>query len=160
MFLRILLLLTIVPAVELFLLLQIGSWLGPTSTFLLILITGIVGAALAKREGLGVLTRLQEEMRQGMPPGSRLVEGVLVLVGGLLLITPGVFTDLVGFLLIAPPTRRLAAARAVDALSARFEFHATGLDGAGLGGVPPTPGERHRPAEPHRPFANPFDDLP
>ena len=88
--LRLFLLFTLVPAFELWLLLQIGARLGATQTFLLIVVTGTVGAWLAKREGLGVLQTLTSELHQGVPPGSRLMEGAMVVVGGLLLST--VFT--------------------------------------------------------------------
>lgn len=146
---RLLLLFTVVPAVELFLLLQLGAWLGPTSTFLLILLTGVAGAWLAKREGLGVLRELREELATGLPPGSRLMEGALVVVGGLLLVTPGVFTDLTGFLLIAPPSRRWLAPRALRWLSARVQ----------LTSIPP-PDQASAPGEGRTPFSTPFDDLP
>lgn len=146
--LKLFLLFTLVPAIELYLLLQIGALLGPTYTFVLIVVTGSVGAWLAKREGLGVLQTLSTELRKGIPPGARLMEGALVVVGGVLLITPGVFTDLAGFMLIAPPTRRWLAPRAVAWLMARFDVQ------GGFG-----PGESTRPDGPN-PFSNPFDDLP
>jgi len=105
MFWKLLLLMTVVPAAELYLLIELGRWMGTAETVLLILITGTVGAALAKREGLGVLQQLQKDARTGIPPANRLVEGLMVLVGGALLITPGVLTDLFGFTLILPWTR-------------------------------------------------------
>lgn len=148
--LRLLLLFTVVPAVELWLLLQIGAVLGPTNTFLLIVVTGTLGAWLAKREGLGVLRTLTEELHKGIPPGSRLMEGALVVVGGLLLVTPGVFTDLTGFFLIAPPTRRWLAPRALKALADRFEIR---------GEVGPARHRKHPDDAGHTPFSNPFDDL-
>ena len=147
--LKLFLLFTLVPAIELYLLLQIGAWLGPTYTFVLIVVTGAIGAWLAKREGVGVLQTLSVELRNGIPPGARLMEGALVVMGGILLITPGVFTDLTGFLLIAPPTRRWLAPRAVAWLMTKFELR--GGFGAGQSTDPnggPTP------------FSNPFDDLP
>lgn len=149
---RLLLLFTVVPAVELFLLLQLGAALGPLTTFLIILLTGLLGASLAKREGLGLLLQLQRELERGLPPGTRLMEGALVVAGGLLLITPGVFTDLAGFLLIFPWSRRRIAPRALSALTSRFDVSTLGPPGDGE----PTP--RYREQEPH-PFANPFDDL-
>ncbi len=100
------LLMTVVPAVELYLLIQLGQWMGALETVLLIAVTGLVGATLAKREGLGVLRQLKDDARQGLPPASRLVEGLMVLIGGVLLMTPGVLTDLTGFVLILPFTRR------------------------------------------------------
>ena len=147
--LRLLLLFTLVPALELWLLLQIGSWMGATQTFLLIVVTGTLGAWLAKQEGLGVLTQLREELKQGIPGGSRLVEGALVVVGGLLLLTPGVMTDMLGFALIAPPTRRWIAPRLLAEAARRIDVRAT------VGG---TPDGQQKPA--NDPFANPFDDLP
>lgn len=109
MILRLLLLFTVLPALEIFLLLQIGVLLGPTQTFLLIVVTGTIGAWLAKQEGIGVLREIQQELARGVPPGVRLMEGAMVLAGGLLLITPGVVTDLAGFALIMPFTRRALA---------------------------------------------------
>lgn len=162
MFLRLILLFTIVPAVELFLLLQLGAWLGPTTTFLVILLTGLLGATLAKREGLGVLRELQAELAKGLPPGSRVMEGVLVVVGGLLLITPGVFTDLTGFLLIFPWSRRWLAPRVLKYLASRFEVRTLGPTGPF---EDPEPEVRRRDPTPvprrqgDHPFANPFDDL-
>ena len=111
MFGRLLLLFTIVPAFELWLLIQLGQWIGALETVLIIVVTGGLGAFLAKREGLGVLRALQAELTQGIPPGERLVEGLLVLIGGVLLITPGVLTDLTGFVLIMPWSRRWLAPR-------------------------------------------------
>ena len=111
MLLRLILLMTVVPALELYLLIQLGQWMGALQTVLLIMVTGSVGAVLAKREGLGVLAQLKAEAAKGIPPADRLVEGLLVIVGGVLLITPGVLTDLFGFLLILQPSRRFLAPR-------------------------------------------------
>jgi UPF0716 protein FxsA len=145
---RLLLLFTVVPALELFLLLQLGAWLGAWQTFLLVVVTGTVGAWLAKREGLGVLRQLSVEIQQGIPPGERLAEGLLVFAGGLLLVTPGVITDLTGVLFIFPPTRRWLAPRLVRAVTSRFDFASFG-PGASSGRAPQ-----------NNPFASPFDDLP
>ena len=97
MFTRLLILMTVVPALELYLLIEIGTLLGAAETVLLIVLTGVVGAALAKREGIGVLRQLQADTLRGIPPADRMVEGVMVLIGGILLMTPGVLTDLTGF---------------------------------------------------------------
>lgn len=100
---------TLIPALELYLLILVGQWLGPLATVALIMTTGAIGAWLAKREGLSVLKKLSDEARQGFPSGDRIVEGLMVLVAGVLLITPGVLTDLTGFVLVIPFTRtRLA----------------------------------------------------
>jgi len=104
-FTRLLLLMTIVPAVELYLLLHIGQAIGAAETIYIIIATGVVGAWLAKREGLSVIQKIQEDAVNGVPPGDRLVEGLMVLVGGVLLLTPGVVTDATGLAMIFPLTR-------------------------------------------------------
>ncbi len=137
MLIRLLLLMTIVPAVELYLLLEIGAWLGAAQTLWLIVVTGIVGAALAKREGLAVIQKIQEEALNGIPPGDRLVEGLMVLVGGVLLLTPGVLTDLTGLMMIFPLTRRPMAKVAKAWLSARVT-----VAGVNIGPAAPGPATR------------------
>jgi UPF0716 protein FxsA len=119
---RLFLLFTVVPAVELYLLLQLGAWLGPTQTIGVILLTGVCGAWLAKREGVQVLLDLQQELQGGLPPASRLLEGALVVAGGLLLVTPGVMTDITGFAFILPPSRRLLAPALGNWLRGRFDM--------------------------------------
>ena len=164
---RLLLLFTIVPTVELFLLLQLGALIGPTATVLLILVTGFVGAWLAKREGIGLLRTLAKELQQGMPPGARLMEGALVVAGGLLLVTPGVFTDLTGFLFIVPFTRRRLAPLLLAQLLKRFQidgsFEATSVHfGPGRPSAGPRdhlgdkPVDHGRPEQP-TPFSSPYD---
>ena len=137
---RLLLLFTVVPAVELFLLLKLAETMGALETVLLILVTGGLGAWLAKREGLNVLVTLSQELSTGIPPAGRLAEGALVVAGGILLITPGVLTDLTGFALILPPTRRLLAPMLVRFIMARVKF-ASFTGGDGPAGGPPRPGE-------------------
>jgi UPF0716 protein FxsA len=104
---RLFLLFTVVPALELYLLLRLGELFGPLHTLLLIVVTGFVGASLARQQGLSVLRQIAEGLERGVPPGEKLLEGALVLVGGVLLITPGVLTDLTGIVLLFPLTRRL-----------------------------------------------------
>lgn len=135
MFFRLLLLFTVTPAVELYLLILLGGWMGAAETVLLIVITGIVGATLARREGFSVLGQINREARAGFPTGDRLVEGLMVLVGGLLLLTPGILTDLFGFSLILPPTRRFAAPHIKRALLARVK-----VQGLSVGPMGPGPG--------------------
>ena len=120
MMLRLFLLFTLVPALELYLLIQLGQYMGALQTVLLIFVTGALGSFLAKREGLSVLRQIQQDAQRGIPPADQLVEGLLVLVGGVLLITPGVLTDLAGFALIAPWTRRALAPAIRQAVMKRF----------------------------------------
>ena len=114
------LLFVLVPALELFLLIRIGEWLGIWSTLLLILTTGAVGAALARAEGMRVLVRFQQEMLAGRLPGQALQDGISVLVGGAFLVTPGILTDLAGLALLFPPTRRLIQRRVRRSLERRI----------------------------------------
>ena len=143
MFFKLLLLFTVVPAIELYLLIWLGQHIGAGLTVLIIIATGAIGAALAKREGLGVLRSIQEETLRGVPPGDRLIEGVLVLVGGVLLITPGVLSDLTGIFLIMPWTRQRLFLPAVKAYGQR-RLEAYGVK---LGPAAPGPAARAARAE-------------
>jgi UPF0716 protein FxsA len=105
MFLRLFLLFTCIPLVELFLLLQIGSIIGAVNTILLVIITGVLGAYLAQQEGIRTLERIRTLMARGEMPGAPLIDALLILVAGFVLITPGILTDLLGFLMLVPATR-------------------------------------------------------
>ena len=122
---RLFLLFTLIPAIELYLLVRIGSLFGAEVAVALVLFTGVVGAWLARREGVAVLTALQADLARGIPPAGRLVEGAMVLAGGILLITPGVLTDLTGIALLLPPVRRWLAPRVIAALADWGARHAT-----------------------------------
>jgi UPF0716 protein FxsA len=76
---------------------------------LIVIITGITGAWLAKMEGISVLTNIQRSMSQGVIPKTELVNGLLVFIGGAMLLTPGFITDITGLLMIFPPTRAIFA---------------------------------------------------
>lgn len=97
----------LVPLVELALLIEVGRWIGLWPTIFLVAVTGLAGAALARAQGLQVIARVQLELARGRLPGRSLMDGAAVLVGGALLLTPGILTDAVGFALLFPPTRRL-----------------------------------------------------
>jgi UPF0716 protein FxsA len=97
---KLLLLFLLVPALELALLIELGGRLGTVPTLLLLALTGFLGAALARRQGLGALRAAQEQMQRGELPAGPIVDGILILVAALLLITPGVLTDGLGFLLL------------------------------------------------------------
>ena len=109
MLIRLFLLFTILPSFELWLLFQVKDQLGLLETIWLVILTGIVGASMAKKQGLMVLQDLQQQSQKGIPPTQTIVEGVLVLIGGVLLVTPGILTDAFGFSLIIPFTRRIWA---------------------------------------------------
>jgi len=103
---RLLLLFVVLPAVELALLIRLGGLIGTLPTLALIAVTGVVGASLARHQGLGVLKKLQEESVAGRMPAGSLVDGVLILIAAALLVTPGVLTDVFGFLCLVPAFRQ------------------------------------------------------
>ncbi len=108
---KLVLLLTLVPLVELLLLVRLTQlWGSFWLTVGIILGTGLLGAVLARREGLRVIGRVRDRLAHGELPADALLDGLLVLVAAALLITPGLLTDAVGFLLLIPPTRSLARA--------------------------------------------------
>lgn len=104
-FIKLLLLFTIIPIVELALLIEIGRIIGVLATIGIVAITGIIGAALARQQGFIVVTKIRERLSRGEIPTDDLVEALLILVGGVTLITPGILTDITGFLLIIPFSR-------------------------------------------------------
>ena len=107
MFLRLFLLFTLVPVVELYILVKLGTTFGVGLTLLIVIGTGILGATLSKREGLKVWFRIQEEMQNGRFPGNELLDGCLIFAAGALLLTPGLLTDILGFLMLIPRTRSI-----------------------------------------------------
>ena len=128
---RLLLLFVVLPAVELALLIQLGKRIGTLETLALIAVTGIVGATLARAQGLRVLTRLQDETRAGRMPAEPLVDGAILFVAAALLVTPGVLTDAFGFACLIPATRRLlkdAARRAFERAVASGRVQVVGYD--------------------------------
>lgn len=118
---KLLLLFTVVPVVELYLLITIGQRLGAEPTIGLVLVTGLLGATLARREGARVLRNWQEAMARGQMPKEGVISSVLVLVGGVLLVTPGVLTDVTGLLLLVPWSRRRIAGVVRNRLEHRLQ---------------------------------------
>ena len=104
---RLLLLFILVPVVELILLIELGGIIGTLATIALIVITGALGAALARWQGLGILRQMQSEIAHGRVPAAPLLDGAFILVAAALLVTPGFLTDTVGFLCLVPQARSL-----------------------------------------------------
>ena len=90
------------PIVELTLLFKLHGIVGFFPTVLLVLFTGIAGAALVRRQGLAILLKIQQEMSLGNVPAPQMMDGIMILVSGALLVTPGMITDVAGFLLLIP----------------------------------------------------------
>ena len=107
MFGYLVLLFTILPAIELALLIKIGSNIGVGNTLFIIIFTGILGAYLARLQGFLVLRKIQDDLNRGCMPNDQLTDGLMILVGGIVLLTPGFITDVFGFLLLIPWTRTL-----------------------------------------------------
>ena len=103
---KLLMLFILVPATELVLLIEVGSRIGTVNTVLIIVATGVLGVSLASRQGLGVLRQIQAETAVGRMPGGAIVDGLLILIAGIVLMTPGLLTDIAGFLCLIPATRR------------------------------------------------------
>jgi UPF0716 protein FxsA len=127
MLLRLLLLFTVVPLVELVLLLVLADHTGWRFTLALVLITGIAGAALARWQGLRCLRRFHEQTAAGQIPADPLMDGLMILVAAALLVTPGMLTDLAGFALLLPPVRSVLKRRVRRHWELRFQaFQAPG----------------------------------
>ena len=121
MFARLLVLFIAIPLIELALLIQIGEWAGIGPTVALVIVTGILGAHLARQQGFKVWAKIQRELQSGKIPASDLVDGLLILIGGIVLLTPGLLTDLCGFALMVPAVRRFLKSR----LNRRFQIMST-----------------------------------
>lgn len=107
MFFKLLLLFTLGPILEIYVLIEIGKLIGTLETVALVVLTGIAGAALAKTQGFIILQNIRRELARGDLPGDELLNGLCVLIGGAFLITPGLISDTLGFLLILPVTREV-----------------------------------------------------
>jgi UPF0716 protein FxsA len=139
---RLALLFVIIPVLELILLVELGQMVGLMPTLALVVLTGVAGAALARAEGMRVFWAFQKEVASGRLPGQALQDGIAVLVGGAFLLTPGILTDLAGFSLLLPPTRRWVQRRVRRALERRIQEGTVQfmVAGPGLWGRPTDPG--------------------
>ncbi len=135
---RLFLLFTVVPLVELYLLIAIGRALGPVPTIGLVLLTGALGAWFARLEGARVIRRWQEAMARQQLPKDGVIDGLLIFIGGLMLITPGILTDIAGLSMVMPPTRRVIAGIVRSwferqIATGRVQVYAPGYNGASGG---------------------------
>lgn len=128
----------LVPLFEIYLLLEVGSMIGVGWTVFAVVFTAILGAGLVRMQGFSTLNRIRSQMDRGELPAMELFEGVFLLVAGALLLTPGFFTDAVGFACLTPPFRR-AVIRYLIRRGIVIHHDRTGPGGPGTGG--PGPGE-------------------
>jgi len=119
LFQRLLLLFIIIPIFEIYLLITVGRLIGPLPTVALVILTAIVGTYLLRIQGLATLQNMQTTLAQGHLPTEALLEGILLLLGGALLLTPGFFTDAVGFSCLIPAIRRYWIAWLTHAIPTR-----------------------------------------
>ena|SRR5438067_9527680 len=112
----------VMPFAELYVIIQVSHVLGVLDTLGVLILISIGGAWLVKREGIGVWRRVQVKVNAGQVPGRELVDGILILVAGALLLTPGFITDAVGVLLLLPPVRAAVRAIATRRMARRAEI--------------------------------------
>ena len=105
MLLKLFLCFTLIPVIELYLLIQIGSFIGGINTILLVILTGFAGAWLARMEGMNTMLKLRANLQQGLMPAEEMIDAVIIFGAGVVLLTPGLITDGFGLLLLWPPSR-------------------------------------------------------
>ncbi len=111
----------ILPTLELYLLIKIGSIIGAFKTVVIIIGTGFLGAYLAKKEGLAILRNIKKCLERGEMPAYHLIEGLLVLIAGVMLLTPGFLTDIFGFLMLFPGSRQIFIKMMINYLNRKIE---------------------------------------
>lgn len=117
----------IVPVVEIYILIQVGQVIGALWTVFFVVLTAIIGVQLLKSQGLSTLTRAQTKLNSGQMPAQELLEGFALVIAGAFLLTPGFFTDTIGFLLVIPVTRSFIISKlsAKMMASGSFSVHNT-----------------------------------
>lgn len=121
MFLKLLLAFTVIPIAELYLLISVGTHIGAAATIGLVLLTGVVGASLARAQGLRVINEINLAASQGRVPGHEMIQGFIVFIGGVTLLTPGLITDLFGLSMLLPITRRFYAHKIEDYIKQKVD---------------------------------------
>ena len=110
----------IIPLVEIWILIQVAASTGLLNTIGLLIVLSVIGAWLVKREGLSVFRKAQNELVQGQLPERQILDGLLILFGGALMLTPGFFTDFIGFCQLFPPSRILFRTILIKRMSSRI----------------------------------------
>ncbi|HEU5251780.1 MAG TPA: FxsA family protein [Solirubrobacterales bacterium] len=126
------LLFIVVPIAELYVIIQVGQWIGVVPTLVLLLADAVLGSMLLRHEGRSAWRRFNEALAARRFPGREVADGALIIVGGTLLLTPGFITDVFGLFLLLPPTRAIARRLAKRLTIGRFAV-------VGVGGVGPDP---------------------
>ena len=105
MLLKLFLAFTLIPALEIFLFMEIGKTIGTLNTFMLVILSGFLGAYLARIQGMQTMLKVRSNLDQGILPAEELVDALIIFAAGIVLLTPGFFTDAFGLLLLFPPSR-------------------------------------------------------
>jgi UPF0716 protein FxsA len=105
MFIKLFLAFTLVPFIEIYLLIKIGAQVGAFNTILIVILTGLLGASLARLEGVKTMTKVRESLNRGELPAEEMLDAMLIFVAGVVLLTPGFITDLTGLALLVPQAR-------------------------------------------------------
>lgn len=124
---KLLLLFILVPVAELYLFMKLGSQLGLGPTLAIIVVTAIIGAALTKSQGRRAMARFQQATKEGRMPAREAMDGLMILLAGAVLITPGFLTDTIGFLLLVPPFRSLVAGYLGKNLKGKIQIFSSGM---------------------------------
>ena len=124
----------VVPIVELYVIIQVGQGIGVLPTIALLIVVSVLGSVIMRSQGRAVWRRFNEALRAGRPPAREVIDGVLVIFGGALLLTPGFMTDILGLLLLIPPSRALFRGLLVRRLGPRLVVSAAGRFGRPAGG--------------------------
>jgi UPF0716 protein FxsA len=134
---RLFLLFAIVPVIELYILIKIGGYIGAVNTVLLVIGTALLGAILTRHEGMRTLRQISDSLSRGVVPAEEMIDGLLIFAGGILLVTPGVMTDVVALWLLVPFTRtvfkrwlRRRFDRMVASGNIQLHYHGRGPDGS------------------------------
>ena len=114
------LLFAVIPMIELALLIKAGSYFGLFNTITIVILTAVIGAYMVKMEGIGIMYRIQKNMQEGIFPEDELINGMMILVAGALLLTPGFFTDIIGFLMVIPVTRNFIRVYAMKYIKSKM----------------------------------------
>jgi UPF0716 protein FxsA len=107
MLLKLFLAFTLIPVLEIYLLIKLGTFLGALNTVIIVVLTGIIGAFLAKLQGLHTMIKVREGLNRGEMPAEEMLDALLILVAGIVLLTPGFLTDIAGLVILIPQTRGL-----------------------------------------------------
>ncbi len=125
---RLILIFLFVPILELYVLIKVGSIIGPLNTIMIVILTAISGGYLAKREGLKTMFKIRENMLNGVMPTEELTDAMFIFMAGVLLLTPGFITDLLGILMLIPGSRNWMKKRIREWMKKHVESHHVYID--------------------------------